>query len=103
MSGPPPQSQPNHITSHHPSPPVHLSLHFRAQFLALQKRLATHESTIQSLRKTLDAKEAQQEKLKHDAVCGSTIQKDVDTLMIRAATLEQALVQVKQKEGEGSR
>eukprot|EP00903_Cladosiphon_okamuranus_P006897 g6713.t2 len=62
------------------------------EFLALQKRLTTHESTIQSLRETLDAKEAQQEKLKYDAVCGSTIQKDVDTLMVRAATLEQTLM-----------
>eukprot|EP00752_Nemacystus_decipiens_P003046 g2823.t1 len=63
------------------------------EFLALQKRLASHESTIQSLRKTLDAKEAQQENLKYEAACGSTMQRDVDTLMVRAAKLEQALMQ----------
>lgn len=79
------------------------SLHDHAQFLALQKRLATHESTIQSLHKRLDAKEAQQDKLKHEAMCGSTVQKDVDTLMVRAASLERALVQVRQREAKGRR
>lgn len=70
------------------------------QFLALQKVSATHEATIQSLHRTLDAKEAQQEKLKLEAVCGSTIQKDVDALMLRAAALEQDLAKVRYKRRE---
>lgn len=91
-----------HITAPPSAPhPSSLSTFFRPQFLALQKRLAAHESTIQTLHKTLDAKEAQQEKLKHDAVCGSAVQRDVDTLMVRAATLEQALLKVRQNRGGG--
>lgn len=46
------------------------------------------------MRKQLDAKEAQQETLKLEAACASTVQSDVDALMVRAATLEQALAKV---------
>ncbi|CAM9819206.1 unnamed protein product [Scytosiphon promiscuus] len=61
------------------------------EFSALQRGLATRDGTIRELREQLDAKEAQQETLRLEAACGSTVQKDVDTLMVRVATLEKAL------------
>ncbi|CAM9135972.1 unnamed protein product [Ectocarpus sp. 4 AP-2014] len=62
------------------------------EFTALQKGLASREATIRSLREELDAKEAQMDQLRLEAACGSTVQGDLDTLMVRTATLEHALV-----------
>ncbi|CAM9360755.1 unnamed protein product [Ectocarpus sp. 13 AM-2016] len=61
------------------------------EFTALQKGLASREATIRSLREELDAKETQMDKLRLEAACGSTVQGDLDTLMVRTATLEHAL------------
>lgn len=67
------------------------------KFLVLQQSLASHEATIDDLRRALEAKEAQEAKLQFEVACASTMEADVDRLMVRVASLEKEIAKVSPK------
>ena len=61
----------------------------------MQQALATGEATIQSLREALKVEETRRHKLEFEVACASTAEADVERLMVRVASLEKNLAEVR--------